>query len=358
MNSIQLTTVTAKMGNDDKIPLWGTILIGITGLICLICCIVFACLRCYEKKKQKSASRADLLKFKDMSDDDKAFATESVQPQLEKKSYGSMKVCLHYTQDDQKLNVGVQECVNLPVADFATQRSDPYVKVFLSPDMKPMYQTKCIKKTLNPHFNENFVFDVDYSKIGKKSVVLGVYDHDVVSSDDKIAQLRIPLASVDLSAVTEEWYDLEAPCKDADLQHEDDLGQVCISLRFVPAASQLKVVVVEARNIAQHQVTTSEVYFKLSIFVNDRRVTKKRTSLKKETVNPYFNEAFTFSMTPEQARLITLVVVLSEYTTLGKSKSIGWVELGYKSTLMGSAHWQNAMLNQRHPVAQWHSLHN
>lgn len=38
--------------------------------------------------------------------------------------------------------------------------SDPYVKVFLLPDKKKKYDTKVHKKTLNPVFNETFVFKV------------------------------------------------------------------------------------------------------------------------------------------------------------------------------------------------------
>lgn len=38
--------------------------------------------------------------------------------------------------------------------------SDPYVKVFLLPDKKKKFDTKVHKKTLNPVFNETFVFKV------------------------------------------------------------------------------------------------------------------------------------------------------------------------------------------------------
>jgi len=355
MNSTQPTTVPTKMGSNEKVPFWGTILIAIAGMIFLLSCIICWCLRCYDKRKQKQGPR-DRINYEKLTESN-VFDTQKVQPELEEKSYGSVRLCLHYVPADQRLNVGVLECARLPVADTLAGSTDPYVKVYISPDMKPVHQTKCIKKNLNPHFNEHFEFDVDYSKIGSKSLILAVYDYDMLSKDDKVAQLRIPLESVDLTAPSENWHDLGPPGSDSDVQRDEDVGQVCISLRYVPAASQLRVVLIEARNIAQYNITTPEVYFKLSVFINDKRVTKKKTNLKKDTVNPYFNENFTFSMTPEQARLATLTVVLAEYTTLGKSKSIGWVELGFKSTLTGSAHWQNAMLNQRHAVAQWHSLH-
>ncbi len=63
--------------------------------------------------------------------------------------------------------------------------SDPYVKVFILPDKKKKYDTKVHKKTLNPVFNESFVFKVScllfendkYRCINHINTVLGV-THD------------------------------------------------------------------------------------------------------------------------------------------------------------------------------------
>ena len=38
--------------------------------------------------------------------------------------------------------------------------SDPYVKVYVLPDKKKKFETKVYRKTLNPIFNETFVFKV------------------------------------------------------------------------------------------------------------------------------------------------------------------------------------------------------
>ena len=43
--------------------------------------------------------------------------------------------------------------------------SDPYVKVYILPDKKKKFQTKVHRKTLNPAFNETFIFKVSYRNI-------------------------------------------------------------------------------------------------------------------------------------------------------------------------------------------------
>lgn len=47
----------------------------------------------------------------------------------------------------------------LPAMDLGGT-SDPYVKLFLMPDKKKKFQTKVQRKSLNPVFNESFVFKV------------------------------------------------------------------------------------------------------------------------------------------------------------------------------------------------------
>lgn len=61
----------------------------------------------------------------------------------------------------QQLTVGILQAAELPALDVGGT-SDPYVKVFLLPDKKKKYETKVQKKTLNPTYNETFVFKVRF----------------------------------------------------------------------------------------------------------------------------------------------------------------------------------------------------
>jgi Ca2+-dependent lipid-binding protein len=44
-------------------------------------------------------------------------------------------------------------------------RSDPYVKLYLLPDKRKKFETKVFRNTLNPVFNEQFIFKVCYRNI-------------------------------------------------------------------------------------------------------------------------------------------------------------------------------------------------
>jgi len=58
-----------------------------------------------------------------------------------------------------QLSVSVIEATDLPGMDMSGT-SDPYVKVYLLPEKKQKFETRVHRKTLNPIFDETFVFKV------------------------------------------------------------------------------------------------------------------------------------------------------------------------------------------------------
>lgn len=66
---------------------------------------------------------------------------------------------LEYDFNSNSLAVTVIQAEELPALDMGGT-SDPYVKVYLLPDKKKKFETKVHRKTLNPAFNETFVFKV------------------------------------------------------------------------------------------------------------------------------------------------------------------------------------------------------
>jgi synaptotagmin-1 len=66
---------------------------------------------------------------------------------------------LEYDFNANNLSVTVLQAEELPALDMGGT-SDPYVKVYLLPDKKKKFETKVHRKTLNPVFEETFVFKV------------------------------------------------------------------------------------------------------------------------------------------------------------------------------------------------------
>ncbi|XP_019714778.1 synaptotagmin-1-like [Hippocampus comes] len=140
--------------------------------------------------------------------------------------------------------VGVKQASGLKAMDVGGT-SDPYVKVYLLPDKTKTCETKVLKNTLNATFNETFTFQISKANLMKSTAVLQVFDFDRFSKHDIIGELRLKLGQVDWNHVIEEWRDLNEP---ADME-EENLGEICFSLRYVPTSSKLTVVILEAKNL-------------------------------------------------------------------------------------------------------------
>uniref|UniRef100_A0A8C6UTQ0 Double C2-like domains, alpha n=1 Tax=Neogobius melanostomus TaxID=47308 RepID=A0A8C6UTQ0_9GOBI len=85
------------------------------------------------------------------------------------------------------LCVGVKRCAHLAAMDV-NGFSDPYVKIYLKPDLqkKSKHKTQVIKKTLNPEFNEEFFYDISLSELSCKTLEVTVWDYDLGRSNDFI----------------------------------------------------------------------------------------------------------------------------------------------------------------------------
>lgn len=57
-------------------------------------------------------------------------------------------------------------------------------------------------------------WQVPYTELGGKTLVMTVYDFDRFSKHDAIGDVKVPMNKVDFSHVTEEWRDLQSAEKE------------------------------------------------------------------------------------------------------------------------------------------------
>nr|WDE41106.1 synaptotagmin [Phoronopsis harmeri] len=380
---LDVTTAAKNMGDKiaDKfmeelhklpLPVWAVITIAVVVLLLILVICVCICKKCCCKKRKKKDGKkggkgvVDLKSVQLLGNSYK----EGVQPDLEelevnmednedaesKKSevnLGKLQFKLDYDFQKGELAVTVIQAADLPGMDMSGT-SDPYVKVYIMPDKKKKFETKVHRKTLNPVFNEAFTFKVPYAEMGGKTLTFAIYDFDRFSKHDQIGQVLIPLNSIDLGQVVEEWRDLTSP---DDEEKENKLGDICFSLRYVPTAGKLTVVILEAKNLKKMDVGgLSDPYVKLSLMLNGKRIKKKKTTVKKCTLNPYYNESFTFEVPFEQIQKVQMYITVVDHDRIGSSEPIGRVILGCNASGTELRHWSDMLANPRRPIAQWHTL--
>ena len=89
-------------------------------------------------------------------------------------------------------------------------RSDPYCEVRLSSgDYRNFQRTRKIHGTLNPRWDEEFTFTTP--KPESDQVILTLYDHDYITSDDSLGSATFSVAQAMHVPVVDVWLDVRHP---------------------------------------------------------------------------------------------------------------------------------------------------
>ena len=100
-------------------------------------------------------------------------------------------------------------------------------------------------------------------------------------------------------------------------------------------------------------------YVKLLLFHNEKRIAKRKTHVKRNTLNPTFNDTFDFDLPYEEDNLknIQLDCVLLDRDRTSKNTVVGHVAFGgekCKDTAL--KHWSEITTFPSREVEQWHKL--
>ncbi|XP_069684512.1 synaptotagmin-7-like [Periplaneta americana] len=263
---------------------------------------------------------------------------------------GHLSFTLKYNAQDTKLKVLIQSARNLPMTDFFPGKCDPYVCMTLLPDRKHRFKTQVKKNMHHPHWCETFCFeDIPLEKLQTQVLQLHVFDYDRITRDDSIGEVLLPLWQVDL---------LEKQSFCEPLRPATEYGDLLMSLCYTPNDS-LTVTILKAWDLRSMDINLkSDPYVKLCLKCPDRRVEKRKTKIVKCTLNPVFNEAFTFNVTYTNVEDSSLEVVVMDFDNIGRDELIGRIVLAGRDSTGESEcrHWQEMVANPRITVVQWHRL--
>eukprot|EP00096_Caligus_rogercresseyi_P007563 TRINITY_DN2547_c0_g1_i2.p1 TRINITY_DN2547_c0_g1~~TRINITY_DN2547_c0_g1_i2.p1 ORF type:complete len:125 (+),score=27.28 TRINITY_DN2547_c0_g1_i2:101-475(+) len=118
-----------------------------------------------------------------------------------------------------------------------------------------------------------------------------------------------------------------------------------------------------ALHLTESHVLFLDPYVKIYLLYNDQRIAKKKTAVKKRTLNPVFNQNFIFELPnfdeSEHGGIknISLEFLLLDWDRVTKNEVIGRLELGGHDC-SGSAfqHWNEVISSPRRQIAEWHKL--
>ncbi|XP_022218827.2 uncharacterized protein LOC111071660 [Drosophila obscura] len=268
---------------------------------------------------------------------------------------GYLCIGLHYdknsiSNEGMELTVSVLEAKGL-ICPFSVESLDTFVRIYLVPDHPGAMQTKVVDSTLTPSYNESFSFWLQKKQV-RHSLWFHLYHngpaHTLIGEAEmEIGELPRPITT---------WIPLSDSRK-----CNARWGELMFSLSYLPTAERLTIVVVKARNLKLDVEQPSadivqNVFVKVYLMNNEKKVLKKRTSLKRKDRCPIFNESMIFSVPPQSLTTAQLRLTVFGVTTEGGILPLGHVITGSCAVGKGLRHWHQMLSSLRKPVAMWHVL--
>ncbi|XP_077310991.1 synaptotagmin-15-like isoform X1 [Lithobates pipiens] len=268
---------------------------------------------------------------------------------------GRIWFAVEYEHETERLVVSLIKVRNL---HFNSDSCNPFVKMHLLPDERRSLQSKTKRKTLNPQFDENFVFQVSGKTLRQRILRFSVYHVDKIKKHHLLGQVLFPLKNENLAddGKLVIWRDLEQESSEPPSEY----GDIQFSLSYNDYLGRLTAVVLRAKGLQfqeDHGVVSS-AFVKVSLMNHNRFIKSKKTAVVLGTPNPVYNETFSFKL--EQSELDTASLSFSILQNAEGDKTIllGRVVVGPYMYTRGREleHW-NEMLNKpKELVKRWHAL--
>lgn len=232
----------------------------------------------------------------------------------------------------------------------------------LLPDTKKRFETIVIDDTLNPVYNQSFVFTkVPHSELLNRTLCIRALDYDQQPRHDILGETLVNLVDLDISEPLDAWRILQPaydPEKPGELRQSlSEYGYICVAMRYSPPKGKLFLYVIECTELkAVDEGGVSDPFVKIEILRNKKKVKTVKTRYIKQTLDPYYNEEFIINIDPVHIPVTDIKFVVADYDMFGGADVIGEVVIGSNTYGPQLRHWRDMLLAHSKTTGGWHML--
>ncbi|KAM6969778.1 synaptotagmin-12 isoform 2-T2 [Aplochiton taeniatus] len=228
-----------------------------------------------------------------------------------------------------------------------------FIRVTLVPEEINVGVTKIQTNAFTVMFDERFSVPMDTVALNGNSLRFSAFGIDGEERNISAGVAELKLSDLDLSVRPfNAWLYLQDVNKTV-----DTVGEILLSLSYLPTAERLTVVVAKAKNLLwTNGKTTADPFVKVYLLHYGKKISKKKTSTKRDDTNPIFNEAMIFTVPSLVLQDLSLRVTVAEVTDDGRGENVGHVIIGPEASGIGITHWNQMLATLRKPVSMWHPL--
>ncbi|KFQ16371.1 Synaptotagmin-12, partial [Leptosomus discolor] len=215
---------------------------------------------------------------------------------------GQVEVSMEYDGKAATLHVTLLQGKDLLEKEDARFESC-FMRISLLPAEQIVGISRIQRSAYAVAFDERFSIPLDPAALEENSLRFSVFgiDEDERNVSTGVAELKLS----DLDLATRFWgvfssrpgwgrWVMTGRCV---LQAVDTVGEILLCLSYLPTAERLTVVVVKAKNLVwTNGKVTADPFVKVYLLQDGRKISKKKTAVKRDDTNPVFNEAMIFSV--------------------------------------------------------------
>uniref|UniRef100_A0AAZ3QGU0 Rabphilin-3A n=1 Tax=Oncorhynchus tshawytscha TaxID=74940 RepID=A0AAZ3QGU0_ONCTS len=289
---------------------------------------------------------------------------------------GALEFSLLYEQENNSLHCSILKAKGLKPMD-SNGLADPYVKLHLLPgaSKSTKLRTKTLRNTRNPAWNETLVYHgLTDEDMQRKTLRISVCDEDKFGHNEFIGETRIALKKLKINQKKNFNVCLERVVpktataggargislyEDEDGGDVEERGRILISLVYSTQQNRLLVGVVRCVHLASMDANGySDPFVEICLKPDMGKKAKNKTNIKKKTLNPEYNEEFSYDIKHSDLAKKTLDISVWDYD-IGKSNDyIGGCQLGITAKGEQLKHWYECLKNKDKKIERWHTLLN
>ncbi|XP_049930084.1 synaptotagmin-2 isoform X4 [Epinephelus moara] len=244
---------------------------------------------------------------------------------------------MHSFQPFVKLRLMWASSSSLEMGDSTDEEGEGTVPVLWT--VMREWRTRVVKGSCDPLFGDQFSCILQEDKeLHHISLRMEVRDFDKFSRHTVLGEVRVPLRQLNISYPLELQEDLKMPQKDL-------VGEVLLSLKFLPTSQRLEVGLLKVRTALTEIRSDAALYARISVQCNQCKLRYQKTSAVARCLMTVFNEVLMFSLPEfplEQCKI--LVYVYETHTTRKSTKHlIGQLTVG-KERSSEDEHWRDLHL--------------
>ena len=299
-------------------------------------------------------------------------------------SRGKVQISFLYKEEESIFEIHIFKAINLLTADSTQLTVHPYAKTYLSSARHSLgkKKTKVVKSTLNPEFDEIISYHINYEELITSTCSVGIWHQEFAGKNVLLGEVDIDVGDLEMSGEgslelpVKRWYTIYRSLKvrtssvlsipslysrassgsvlslyssaGGRTNNTQITGEILLALKHT--GEELVVYVEKAKDLKSVDVRSgvSNPYCKVYLYPDETRTTKKKTTHRKRTVNPLWNEAIRYTIPVTELLQKILQVSVWNHDRFGRNDFLGEVQINVSDYC--------ATNNLEHNIPMWYTL--